>query len=176
MKPYLPLPQGRLRPAIAEDLDDLVHLLHDADVRRYLCDDIVLPRAQVSGMLDDSLALDAQGLGHWIIEDASRRFTGIAGLMPVSTEAGLAPAMEGGIEPVIALNPTFWGKGLAKDALDALIHYASHSLALSRLVAAVDQPNTRSHLLMRRCEFQVIGKAPGPAHGLTLYERAIEST
>ncbi len=115
MRPHLSLPHGRLRPAVADDLDGLVRL------------------------------------------------------QPVSAEAGAAPAMAGGVEPLIALHPKSWGQGLAGKALDALIRYARGSLGLSRLVAAVDQPNARSHRLMKRCGFTTMGRTPGPAHELVLY-------
>lgn len=168
MKRCLPLSRGQLRPARADDLDGLVTLLHDSQVRRYLCDDTLLPRETVAEMLARSEQLDADGLGLWVIEHGG--FAGIAGLEPVSAEAGAAPAMAGGIEPIIALAPGHWGQGLAGAALDALVLHARNTLGLSRLVAAVDQPNARSHRLMQRCGFTVMGTTPGPAHELVLYE------
>ena len=104
-----------------------------------------------------------------MIEQVDAPFAGIAGLQPVSAELDVAPAMAGGIEPLIALDPAHWGEGLAAEALDALILYARESLGLSRLVAAVDLPNARSQRLMQRCGFTAVGKAPGPAYELVLY-------
>ncbi len=155
---------------MAGNLDGLVRLLHDEAVRRYLCDDIVLPRETVAAMLAHSEQLESHGLGLWVIEDVRERFAGIAGLQPVSAEASTAPVMAGGVEPIIALNPKYWGQGLAGEALNALIRYAQGSLGLSRLVAAVDQPNARSHRLMQRHGFTVMGSTPGPANELVLYE------
>ena len=170
MKPCLSMDCGRLRPAAADDLDDLVRLLHDAQVRRYLCDDTVLPRETVAGLLTRSATLDPRGLGLWAIETADARFAGIAGLQPVAPETGTAPGMVRGIEPIIALAPAQWARGLAGAALDALVRHADLSLGLARLVAAVDRPNARSHRLMRRCGFTAIRQMPGPAHDLVLYE------
>ena len=170
MKPCLSLPGGRLRPVTAGDLDDLVRLLRDEEVRRYLCDNTVLARETVAEMLASSARLDAGGLGLWVIAHRSGHFAGIAGLEPVSAEAGAAPAMAGGIEPIVALHPQYWGEGLAGDALNALILHARGALGLSRLVAAVDRPNARSHRLMKRCGFTVMGSTPGPANELVLYE------
>ena len=170
MKPSLSMPRGRLRPARADTLDDLVRLLHDEAVRRYLCDDIVLPRAAVAAMLARSEHLESRGLGLWVIGPRHGGFAGIAGLQPVSAEAAAAPVMAGGVEPLIALDPTHWGHGLAGEALDALIQYARGSLGLSRLVAAVDRPNARSHRLMQRQGFTATGRAPGPTDDeLVLY-------
>jgi len=169
MKPCLSMSRGRLRPAMADNLDGLVRLLHDEEVRRYLCDDIALPRETVAAMLARSEQLDSHGLGLWVIEPMREGFAGIAGLQPVSAAAGAAPAMAGGVEPIIALYPEYWGQGLAGGALDALIHHARGSLGLSRLVAAVDQPNARSHRLMQRSGFTAMGRTPGPANELVLY-------
>ena len=174
MKPCLSIPGGRLRPARPDDLDNLLALLHDGAVRRYLCDDTILARETVAEMLARSNRLDPQGFGLWVIEDrredARDDFAGIAGLEPVPTEVGAAPDMAGGVEPIIALDPKVWGKGLAGEALDALILHANESLGLSRLVGAVDRPNARSHRLMQRCGFTVMGRTPGPAYELVLYE------
>ncbi len=173
MKPCLSLPQGRMRPARTETLDDLMRLLHDQAVRRYLCDDVALPRETVAAMLARSARLDEAGLGLWVIETKRGCFAGIAGLQPVSAELDAAPGMAGSIEPVIALAPESWGQGLAGEALDALIGYARTSLGVPRLVAAVDQPNIRSHRLLQRCGFTTMGSMPGPAQELVLYERPI---
>ena len=155
---------------MADDLDSLERLLHDQAVRRYLCDDTVLPRETMAAMLARSDRLDTRGLGLWVIEHKREGFAGIAGLEPVSTEAGATPAMAGEVEPIIALDPKYWQQGLAGQALDALILHARGSLRLSRLVAAVDQPNAHSHRLMRRCGFTATGRTPGPADELVLYE------
>ena len=169
MKPCLSIPRGRLRPAVADDLDGFVRLLHDKEVRRYLCDDIVLPREAVAAMLTRSEELDSRGLGLWVVAHRRERFAGIAGLQPVSGSVGAAPGMADGVEPLIALNPKHWGQGLAGRALDALVSHARGSLGLSCLVAAVDQPNARSQRLMKRCGFAVTGRTAGPTNDLVLF-------
>ena len=166
MKPSIaltPVESGpRLRPTTAGDLEILVALLHDAQVRRYLCDDTLLPRDTVAAMLADSVELDMRGLGLWVIETADRRIAGIAGLQPASWDAVET-------EPIIALLPEHWGLGRASAALGALIVYARDALALPGLVAAVDRPNARSHRLLGRCGFVETGTTAGPAHELVLY-------
>ena len=176
MKPCLTTPRGRLRPATADDLDGLEKLLHRQEVRRYLCDDSILPRETVAEMLARSDRLEPEGLGLWVIERMGEGFAGIAGLEPVSAEWGKAPSMAGGVEPTIAVAPDYWGQGLAAEALNALILHASETLGLLRLVGAVDQPNARSHRMIQRCGFAVLGKAAGPAHELVLYELLLGET
>ncbi|WP_419914337.1 GNAT family N-acetyltransferase [Hoeflea sp.] len=170
MKPTLHLKSGRLRPATLDDAAEMLALLRAPTVRRFLCDDRALARAEIDAMLADSAALDADAMGLWIIEDDWNRLAGLAGLAPVSPEASVSDAMTGGIEPTIAIAPEYEGTGLAFAALKSLVDYARSSLALDRLVAAVDEPNTRSQRLIERAGFEAIGRARGPAHELVLYE------
>ncbi len=174
MKPNLPFANGRLRPASATDLDTLTHLLHQPGVRRFLCDDTLLPRETVADILSRSDAQDAKGLGLWIIENQDGRFVGCAGLEPVSEAAKVSPWMTGGIEPLVAVDQSHWGKGWASAALNALVTYARDPLDLPRLVGAVDCPNLSSHKMMQRCGFVEIGTAPGPAQELVLYEQHLD--
>lgn len=79
------------------------------------------------------------------------------------------PGMDRQVEPIIALGPGHTGRGLATASLTRLIDYARASLHLPMLVAAVDEPNERSHRLMRRCGFMATGKGHGPAHEMIMY-------
>lgn len=161
--------RGRLRPATSGDLSALLELLHDKDVRRYLCDNTILPRETVASMLADSERLAVGGLGLWMIEAPDGGLIGAAGLHPVSDAMSAVPELRGGIEPIIALAPTSWRQGLAAEAVGALITYARQSLRLAQLVAAVDEPNVRSRQLMLRCGFVPVGQTEGPANTLILY-------
>ncbi|MEM8812069.1 MAG: GNAT family N-acetyltransferase [Pseudomonadota bacterium] len=174
MKPWITLPNGRLRPAAAYDRDGLLELLHRREVRRYLCDDAFLPIASVAAMLSRSDELDLEGLGLWIIEHRTERFAGLAGLQTFETDVTASPLVAGGIEPIIALNPDCWGLGLAAETLQALCRYAQRTLGLSRLVVSVDRPNNRSHRLVHRCGFVQIGAASGLADNLILYQLSFE--
>ena len=176
MKPCLVVSAGRLRPLAKDDLDDLTDLLQGPDVRRFLCDDVVLPEAAVMEMLERSERLDVRGLGLWAIKMSERGFAGVVGLEPVTEGIEASPEMAGGVEPIIALSPKFWGQGVAIEALKAVVRYARKQLGLSRLVAAVDEPNVQSHRLMQRCGFAAIGKASGPANILVLYELRFEES
>lgn len=169
MKTVLDLPSGHLRPATVDDLEAVLNLLHDPDVRRYLCDDALLPRETVAAMLAESEGLDRSGMGLWIIEDSLGGFVGIAGLQPVSEALAGVPEMVGEVEPIIAVSPAFWQQGLARQTLRALTLYAQSNLHLSQLFAAVDEPNQRSHRLMQTCGFVPIQMTDGPANKLILY-------
>ena len=137
----------------------------------------LLPRDTVAEMLARSDGLDADGLGLWIVEQKGDGSAGIVGLEPVSAMGSVWPLMAGGmvggIEQIIALAPRFIGRGLATKALEAVIGHARQTLSLERLVAAVDEPNARSHRLMARAGFQVMGRAAGPVHALVLYAKTL---
>ncbi|MCR9138311.1 MAG: GNAT family N-acetyltransferase [Alphaproteobacteria bacterium] len=169
MKPCLPFVGGQLRPMQIAHRDHVTRILRHRDVRRFLCDDRQVSREEVTEMLKSSENLEDRGLGLWIIETGHTTVAGVIGLEPVSEILATIPGMAGQIEPVIALDPRHTGGGLATRALNRLISHARTSLQLSGLVAAVDEPNHRSHRLMRRCGFKSTGHADGPAHRLALY-------
>lgn len=171
MLPTLQTPRLTLCPAHPDDLDDLWRLLGEPEVRRYLCDDVVLARGQVSGLLTAAQAHQSAGLGLWTIR-AEEGFIGCVGLLPVSETAVAAdPAVAGEVEPLVALDPRSWGQGYAAEALAALLAYGFDRLRLPRIVALVDLPNTASHRLLLRLGFWPRRPVPGPRHPLWSYMR-----
>ena len=87
MLPVLRTPRLILRPVVEGDVADVWRLLTDADVRRYLCDDLVFPRATVAAIVAEHLALAPRGMGLWVIEQDGA-FAGIAGLKTVALILG----------------------------------------------------------------------------------------
>jgi ribosomal-protein-alanine N-acetyltransferase len=167
--PILETPRLLLRPAQADDLDAIWQLLVEPEVRRYLCDDVVLARGQVSGLLAKALVQASAGLGLWTLR-AAGGFVGCVGLRPVSDAAMAAdPAVVGEVEPLVALEPQRWGRGYASEALAALLAYGFDALRLPRVVALVDLPNTASHRLLLRLGFRPQRPVPGPRHPLWSY-------
>ena len=58
----------RLRPCTVNDLDALLQLWTDLDVRRYLFDDRIISREQAETMIQNSLAsFSTQGVGLWVV-------------------------------------------------------------------------------------------------------------
>lgn len=169
MKPIIPIPTGTLRPVSKGDQSFVIRLLRSPEVRRYLCDDREISTSDVELLIDNSIRMESRGLGFWIIETADGGCAGICGLSAVSQQSSMPAYAFGEIEPTIALHRRYWGLGLARRALDAMIEYARNSLALSRLVAAVDRPNRRSHALILASGFRRVVIAPGPAQELVIY-------
>ena len=171
MLPTLATPRLTLRPAIDVDLDALWRLLTDPQVRRYLCDDRILTRAEVQKILAEDVAHESAGMGLWLLRGRAENLIGCIGLHPVSPEIVThAPDLAGEIERTIALAPGHWGRGLAAEALAAAVAYAFDTLGLERLVAVVDEPNERSHRLMLRVGFTpTSATATGPCYPLRIY-------
>jgi len=158
MLPVLTTPRLVLRPAAAADIDAVWHLLVLPDVRRYLCDDRVLPRDTVAGFIADRPGL---GMGIWIAERGGA-FAGLAGLKPVADElAALVPLLRGEVEPTVALLPEMWGQGLAGEALAAVLDHGFGALGLARIAAACDVPNLASARMLARAGFQPTGEFQG---------------
>ncbi len=173
MKPVIKIQGACLRPVTDEDEAACLALLRKPDVRRYLCDDRVLSGPDMRNMFAQSAAQDRDGLGLWMIENRECGCLGLAGLTPVGEPLHNLAAMRGGVEPVIAVDPALWGRGIARQSLAALVHYAELELHLGALVAAVDAPNAASHRLLEACGFRRNGEARGKAYDLLLYKRPI---
>jgi RimJ/RimL family protein N-acetyltransferase len=165
----------------ADDLDAFCALLWDPDVRRFLCDDLVLPRDTIAGFIADGLAGASRGLGYWVLEpravatSAGALLPGIVGLKPAGGALDGYEATRGGIEVTIALAPSFWGRGIAAEALAALARHARDRCGLDRLVAATDEPNVRSRRMLERAGYVEVGRGPGPAHLNIFYAQRLHA-
>ena len=159
-----------LVPASQADLDAFCGLLTDPAVRLYLRDDARLARGQVSELLDAYLALARESLGPWTLRTQGGDWIGCVGLRSVCASlAAPWPELTQELGPVVALVPQAWGQGYATEALEAAVAYAFEGLGRHRLVALVDEPNTRSHRLMQRVGFVPVGAGPGPKYALRAF-------
>ena len=171
MVPILATPRLRLRPATTDDIDALWQLLTLPEVRLYLCDNVILPRAFVVGLLDRAAAAAPHGLGLglWVAERAGAMI-GLAALQtvpPVLTD--LIPGLQDEIEPTIALAPQHWGQGLASEALAALLRHGFATLALPHITAIADVPNTASDHMLNRAGFRRTGEHQGVKYRVRTY-------
>ncbi len=161
MLPALTTPRLMLRPATEAELDALWRLLILPDVKRYLCDDKLLPREVVADILAEHLAAADKGMGMWIATHDGG-FAGIAALKPVADVlVALIPALGGEVEPTIALHPALWGRGLAGEALNAVLAHGFGTLGLARIAGVCDAPNIASARMLARAGFREIGEFPG---------------
>lgn len=133
-----------LRPCTLADLDAVHELWTDPDIRRFLFDDRPLSRQEANDFLapsDESFA--QQGYGLWLFFERS----GDAPLGQSSTIAGFSGLMAVPDQPpsvVFGTRPPLWGRGYAREATAAVLHYIFDELGLKQVVADVDEPNTAS--------------------------------
>jgi ribosomal-protein-alanine N-acetyltransferase len=171
MLPELVTSRLRLVPMAGRDLDRLHALLALPEIRRFLCDDRVLPRDAVADLLARSVACAAEGLGLWSLHQSGGGWIGCIGLMPVEGASLAArPDFAGEVEPAVALHPARFGAGYATEALKAVLAHAFGTLRRDRVVALADLPNAASLAMLRRAGFREIGRARGARFELAALE------
>jgi ribosomal-protein-alanine N-acetyltransferase len=137
-----------LRPCTAADVDVLLELWREPDVRRYLLDDHVVTRDEAAGHVAGFLqSADERGLFLWLAEapDDSR----LAGFVALRLIDGTDE-----VEVYYGLAPRFWGQGLATEAARAVVDYGFKVLELPRIWARTDAPNTASVRVAKRLNMQ----------------------
>jgi RimJ/RimL family protein N-acetyltransferase len=162
-----------LAPIAVEDATALSALLAVPEVRRVLSEDVALPRAAARALIAQGCDA-ASGTSLWRIATGEAAFAGVIGLRPPST-GSLALRAIGwrSRELIVALDPRVWGQGLAQEAVGAMLEHAAGDGVTFALVTSVGTPDIRAQRLMQRCGFHVLGRAPGPAHEVVVYERAV---
>jgi ribosomal-protein-alanine N-acetyltransferase len=137
----MPLPELQterlaLRPVTAVDIDLLHAMWIDPDMRRYLWDDMVIPREMVSEVIESHLTvLEPRGIGFWVV--------GLGG--EAAGFCGFRFLDEGSeIELLFGFQPRYWGRGLATEAARAALEYLWHSTEFQRVFARTDPPNVAS--------------------------------
>lgn len=154
-----------LTPFAVKDCDALLALFQDQAVRRYLCDDKVVPRDWMLQEIADSQARFAQGeLGLWSIRlrapqhKGAARIIGTAGFLPI----------RGMLQLMYALLPAWWHRGYATEAAAAAIAAAKRR-GRQDVVAATDIPNAASQRVLQRLGFRETARGDG----LVAFEKPI---
>ena len=134
----------RLRPCAERDVDALLALWTDPAVRRWLWDDVVIPRTVAAERVDASIASFARAeFGLWVAAPrAGGALIGVAGLVE------LEPAV--GPELIYALAPAHWGRGYATEASRVVLAHAFGRLGFERVPGRTDPPNRESARVLER--------------------------
>jgi len=140
------------------DIDALFAIYGDAEVMRHASDPPFADRDTVRVMLASVSALLAEGRSlEWGVADRQTdRLIGTCGLHAFEAEPARA-------EVGCLLARSHWGRGLMREALEALFVHAREGLGLAVLRADIDVGNDRSAALFRRLGFRPVGQ--------TLHER-----
>jgi len=159
-----------LRPATPDDTSRLWQLWVLPDVRRFMFDDKAMPREEAAAWLGVQAAHGVRGLGVWAIEETAGTFVGHVSLVPADVIAALDPTWVGEVEFGIALDPEFWGRGYAAEALDAVLAYGLGAAGLARILGAYHEPNVASRKLQEEAGFVRLGVIRGPVHPIVIGE------
>lgn len=143
-----------LRPHRVEDYGNCRTLWADADVVRH-----------IGGLPQDSQAVwfrilryagmwSLLGHGMWVIEERdSGAFLGEAGLL--SAERGIAE-LEGVPEAGWVLGPQAWGRGIATEAMQAILDWADAHVAAPSLRCIIDPDNAASIHVAEKLGFHAL--------------------
>lgn len=147
-----------LRPYTVEFIDALHALWTDPHVRRYLWDDVLIPRERAEETVRESIALAGrERLGQWIVTPRGQdTVIGFCGFLRRAD--GDAP------ELLYGLAPAWWGRGLATEAAHAALEYVFREIGAPRVTAATDPPNRASVRVMERVGMRFTGR--GTLNGL----------
>ena len=134
----------RLRPIQMADLDALHRQWTEPGVRRYLWDDEIIPRETVEAVIRSSLdSFAAKGYGFWmLLTKEGDELIGFCGLRAADEEEK--------IELLYGLSESWWGRGLAVEASQAVIDYGRAKCGLTRILAITDAPNRASVRVMEK--------------------------
>ena len=135
----------RLRPITTQDHEALCALWRNADVRRYLWDNVLVSDSQVRAVQVASDACFARwgcGIYALTMTEAPAYIAGFCGVRDFEST--------GVPELLYGIHPDYWGMGLVSEAAQALLGFAFDRCALPRLVAATDTPNQSSVKVLQR--------------------------
>jgi ribosomal-protein-alanine N-acetyltransferase len=148
-----------LRPMTEADAPALFAILGDPGAMAFWDRDALPRLATVQAQMADELAaMAAGGFVYWtVLRDGDA-----AGVIDLSHIDGFE-AWTG-----FAFRRDVWGRGLAREALAAVIAHAFGPLGLSRLMARVQTANARARRLLEGVGFQKDGELPGVVRGLEI--------
>jgi [ribosomal protein S5]-alanine N-acetyltransferase len=149
MKIHLETPRLILREIVATDIDGLYLLDADAEVHRYLGQQPVTDRAQ----LTEVIAFIRQqysdhGIGRWaVIAKVNAKFIGWAGLKWMTSPCnGHVHYYDLGYRFIRSV----WGQGYATEAAQALVAYAFVQRAATEVFAMADAGNGASRRVLEK--------------------------
>jgi len=147
-----------------DDFEAFAPIARDRQVMRFIANGEPWPDARIGWFMGrQSVLQETLGFCNWKLTDrSSGDLVGFCGLAPLS--------LVGEIEIGWWLKPAHWGKGLASEAADRVVHAAFEQHAIHRIVARAYRANTRSIALMERLGMTLDRNLDsGPAGEIVLY-------
>jgi ribosomal-protein-alanine N-acetyltransferase len=125
-----------------EDVDAMFGVYGDAQAMRWVGDGNPLTRAECEKWIRVTLKnYEARGYGMFaLLDHESAEIIGFCGLVH--------PGGQTEAEIKYALKRSFWGKGLATEAVTALLAWAADRLGINHVIATVDPENMASRRVL----------------------------
>jgi ribosomal-protein-alanine N-acetyltransferase len=135
----------RMRPFAMDDVDALHRHWTHPEVRKYLWDNIIIPREQVVEVVESSLkSFATSGFGFWAVFPKEKtELIGFCGFRFF----GEPPE----IEILYSIAPEYTGQGLATEAAHAMLRSGFEENQFDRIYAGADPPNAASFRVMEKC-------------------------
>ncbi|MBW4023384.1 MAG: GNAT family N-acetyltransferase [Proteobacteria bacterium] len=150
-------PRLRLRPWRPEDRAPFAAINAEPAVQRYLRPTSRTASDALLDRIDQHVTL--HGWGFWAVEEREGgTLIGLCGLAHIQWEAFFTPAVEIGWR----LSTPWQGRGLAREAAEAVLDFAFGRLGLDRVVAFTVPANTPSWGLMERLGMRRLGEFDHP--------------
>ncbi len=173
MSATISTPHLSLRPVDGSDAEWIFGLLRSPEVRRYPNDAEQPTRETVRQTIGESID-PASGRAVWCIETEFGECVGLVDLTPPSAASLQLRAIGWrSLELYVALEPSHWGHGYAREVVSAIADHASRDGVTFALVGCVAEPNQAAQRLMQKCDFQELGRLQGARYQQIVYERAL---
>jgi RimJ/RimL family protein N-acetyltransferase len=138
----------RLRILVPSDLDDLLLIVGDPEVMKYLGVEAgaTLNREEAQKALTNMIQFwNLHGFGRWgVVDKLNGKLIGLCGLR----------LLEGAPELVYGVSKANWGRGLATEAAKASLRYGFEELGLDRIVAVTRHANEASIKVLTKIGMQ----------------------
>lgn len=163
-----------LRKMKLSDSPSLFKIWSDPDVTKFMNISCLTNDNQVKEMITllDDLSQDRKAIRYSIIEKESNEIIGSCGFNSLDFENAKT---EIGYE----IAKSFWGRGYASEAIDALLNYSFSCLEMNRIEAKVEPENANSIKLLQRLNFTFEGtlrqyeRVDGEFNDLNIYSKLI---
>ena len=152
LMPKLETPRLLLRRMYVSDARDMFEYASLPAVTRYLTWEEHTTYAYTQGYLAHIQELYRKGEGYdWaVVWKEEKKMIGTCGFTSFDTA-------NGGAEVGYVLNPAYWGRGIAAEALWRVMQYAFEQLGLHRLQARCMEGNAASARVMEKCHMRYEG-------------------
>ena len=144
MSPEIETARLKFRPFTLDDVDALHQMWIDPDVRKYLCDDRIIPRDEVASLIEKSIdSFQTNNFGLWgVFLREAEILIGFGGFWYFHTPPEL--------ELIYGVAPQYWNQGYATEIAKATIEYGFEQLGLDRILADADAANLASLRVMQK--------------------------